>query len=224
MANEPFYKSFLEKTGTQDYYLKHWIGKGGYEYLRNEAEHQYWINDVRLGLWRDVFSHTPDLKSVLEVGCGTGRNLKTIGEHFPEIGARGIEPQPMGCYTAQNIGVDVEIGKAQDIPKDDNSFDMVFTFGVLIHIGPHLKKAFEEMFRVSKRYILIAEYIQPEWESFAADYIRKGPFDKALEQACPVREIYRCTWTEWINENIDDKVEVRLYAKDDGKHMAGTIR
>jgi ubiquinone/menaquinone biosynthesis C-methylase UbiE len=51
------------------------------------------------------------------------------------------------------------------IPLADESIDLVFTAGVLIHIHPNdLLKAMSEIVRVSKRYVLCMEYFshQPE--------------------------------------------------------------
>ncbi|MEM3064600.1 MAG: class I SAM-dependent methyltransferase [Candidatus Nitrosotenuis sp.] len=93
--------------------------------------------------------------SVLEIGCGLGNNLAhlkakkitgiDISEHAIKI-ARQRFPQ----YT-------FHVGSVLQIPLKE-TFDIVFTSTVIEHVKPNLlPKAFEEMFRVSSKYILNIE-------------------------------------------------------------------
>jgi ubiquinone/menaquinone biosynthesis C-methylase UbiE len=55
--------------------------------------------------------------------------------------------------------VEFEEASVMKIPFEENIFDLVFTAGLLIHIPPKdIKKAMEEIIRVSKRYVLAIEY------------------------------------------------------------------
>ena len=61
------------------------------------------------------------------------------------------------------IKADVIEGSAYDIPFKDGFFDVVFTNNVLIHIPPDkLPGVFDEMYRVSRKYIWGFEYFAPE--------------------------------------------------------------
>ena len=54
---------------------------------------------------------------------------------------------------------------ADDIPFKNSFFDLVFTSVVLIHIPNNkLKKCIDEIYRVSKKYILTIEYFSPNNE------------------------------------------------------------
>ena len=54
---------------------------------------------------------------------------------------------------------------AHFIDKPDNFFDLVFTSGVLIHVeNSNLEKSVEEIYRVSKKYILCIEYFSDKEE------------------------------------------------------------
>ena len=56
-------------------------------------------------------------------------------------------------------------GTAERIDLEDDSIDLVFTSGVLIHITPgHLEAACREMYRVARRYLLTIEYFASEPE------------------------------------------------------------
>ena len=47
--------------------------------------------------------------------------------------------------------------------ENDNGFDLTFTKGVLIHINPDwLDKIYDQLYRLSKRYILVCEYYNPK--------------------------------------------------------------
>ena len=58
--------------------------------------------------------------------------------------------------------IDFSQGSALDLPYSDNSFDMVFTSGVLIHIGPEdLPTALGQIHRCAKQHIFGSEYYSP---------------------------------------------------------------
>ena len=53
-------------------------------------------------------------------------------------------------------------GTAFDLPFKDGWFDLSFTSGVLIHIGPaDLGRALDELYRVTSRYLVVIEYDHP---------------------------------------------------------------
>ena len=78
-------------------------------------------------------------KKVIDIGCGYGRN-KTIVE---SAGGEwiGVEPFEGGAHTV--------VGSAEDLPFEDNTFDVAIMDAVLEHI-PDVGKAFSEVARVLK--------------------------------------------------------------------------
>ena len=86
-------------------------------------------------------------KDVLELGCGTGMILKEI--HPIANSAKGIDISPGMLEQAQARGLDVTVGSATDLPYDDASFDVVYSFKVLAHIED-IEKAMSEVARVLK--------------------------------------------------------------------------
>lgn len=149
-----------------------WAGQFGQEYTDRNTTTNDGVNDnyKRLyGLTRSEMNHKflsglPKDISILEVGCNTGMqliNLQAMG--FANL--NGIELQPYAVEKSKEItkGINIIQGSAFDIPFDDDSFDLVFTSGVLIHINPNnLSGVFKEMYRVSKRYIWGFEYFADE--------------------------------------------------------------
>jgi ubiquinone/menaquinone biosynthesis C-methylase UbiE len=98
-------------------------------------------------------------RSVLDVGSGTGRCLRYLGNRFPHLRMLGIEPSA----ELRNIGYEKGIsrnvlieGDATNLSIADNSFDVVCEFGVLHHIK-HPRLAVSEMLRVAKGGIFISD-------------------------------------------------------------------
>src|SRR5512147_1406366 len=103
--------------------------------------------------WNDLIS-TYEIRSALEVGCNTGANLRSMGIAVTgvDVNQQALELVPLGIPTRR--------ADATDLPFMANDFDLVFTFGVLIHIPPNdLDTAMREIVRVSKRYVFAGEYL-----------------------------------------------------------------
>ena len=107
-------------------------------------------------------------ESVLEVGANIGINLRAI-QRISGANLHAVEPNQTARDRLVADGVvppgQVYDGIAEKLPVDTATIDFVFTRGVLIHIHPdNLLAACKEMFRVSKKYLLCAEYfsVRPE--------------------------------------------------------------
>ncbi|MEK6938083.1 MAG: pseudaminic acid biosynthesis-associated methylase, partial [Nanoarchaeota archaeon] len=96
---------------------------------------------------------------ILEVGCNIGKQLEIIEKMgFTNLWGIDINTNVLKIAKEKKEWNLVE-GSAFDIPFKDNFFEMVFTSGVMIHIHPHdLDKIFDEMYRVTKKYIWCFEY------------------------------------------------------------------
>jgi len=105
--------------------------------------------------------------SVLEVGCGFGRNISYMIDCGYEPGViTGVDLSRMMLRQARIRlrGSKVKLVRANacDLPFQDHSFDAVFLSLVLMHIKPsNLKLAFDEAIRVAKRLIVILDEYQP---------------------------------------------------------------
>lgn len=136
-----------------DYYLEKWAGEFGDKYTER-CDVNY---ETRVPIFQKLLLEDEglSLNSVLEVGCNKGHNLEAINKiYINASGISGIEPNKSLCKKPNIIN-----GNAYEIPFSDNVFDLVFTSGVLIHIpGEKLEKAMDEMYRVSKKYIMMIEY------------------------------------------------------------------
>lgn len=136
-----------------DYYLDMWSGDFGNRYTQR--------CDVKPESRVDIFKELIPLgcETMLEVGCNKGHNLEAI-KIFNTATIVGIEPNKSLCKSPNIIN-----GDAYNLPWADNTFDLVFTAGVLIHIPEdRLAEALTEIYRVSGKYIMMIEYYSPETE------------------------------------------------------------
>lgn len=94
-------------------------------------------------------------ESVLDVGCGSGNHLLLASRFGMDI--TGIDASPYMLSLAKNrLGNQCELkkAKAEDIPYEDNEFDLVFLINTLEFIDDPLS-ALEEAGRVAKRGVFI---------------------------------------------------------------------
>jgi ubiquinone/menaquinone biosynthesis C-methylase UbiE len=99
------------------------------------------------------------VRSILDIGCGTGRALITLKEKLPHVTAVGIEPSPelRGIGYAKGLS-DTQLvdGDGMNLAFSAASFDLVCAFAVLHHI-PKPSLAVSEMLRVSRKAIFISD-------------------------------------------------------------------
>lgn len=119
-----------------------------------EKDNHYMALCVMLGLIDFL-----DIKSILEIGAGTGRAISFVKRERPDMLIRGIEPVDQLREVAYDKGISREeliAGDALELQYDNNEFDLVCEFGVLHHIKtPEL--AVKEMLRVSSKAIFISD-------------------------------------------------------------------
>jgi ubiquinone/menaquinone biosynthesis C-methylase UbiE len=100
-----------------------------------------------------------NIKSILDIGSGTGRALLYIKEKRPNIKILGIEPVDALRQEGYKNGLsetELITGDAYHIQFKDEAFDLVCEFGMLHHVKkPSI--VVSEMLRVSKMGIFISD-------------------------------------------------------------------
>lgn len=134
------------------------IEQGTWEYFRNTDRkwfkwHHPWActKFPIMHKWLDFNSLKG--KRVLEIGCGVG----TMFEQFAgmDIEIHGLDINLPSCEMTWKrtdifkLSGCVYQGDAENLPFKNESFDFVFTYGVLHHT-PDIQRAFDEMHRVLK--------------------------------------------------------------------------
>tara|TARA_A100000164_G_C21565529_1_gene611525 strand:- start:64 stop:684 length:621 start_codon:yes stop_codon:yes gene_type:complete len=138
-----------------------WAGNFGDGYIeRNKSKELLASN---LNFFSKALKNANKPKSCIEFGSNVGMNLKALKLLYPEILLKGIEINVKACKELENI-----IGKENvfnksifDIDNIEKS-DLSLIKGVLIHINPEkLQEVYQKIYDACSRYILIAEYYNP---------------------------------------------------------------
>lgn len=99
------------------------------------------------------------IRSVLDVGAGTGRTVAWLKERFPDLIVRGIEPVGELREQGYQKGIsptDLIAGDGYQLPFEANSFDLVCEFAVLHHVR-YPERMIWEMSRVASRMLCISD-------------------------------------------------------------------
>lgn len=137
-----------------------WAKQYAAEYIKKNSDF-----DHRLGAkaWREILRKVNDqeILNYLECGCSIGRNLIQVQQVLPQAKASIIEiSKPAFDLVIENQNITQAYhGAILDSDFKHNSFDLVFTMGVLIHVSPdHLIETMKKMYDYSSKYILMGEY------------------------------------------------------------------
>lgn len=87
------------------------------------------------------------LQSVLEVGCGVGRD----GDAFAKAGLSytGVDVAPESVNACIALGLDAQVASVLDLPFDDGTFAAGWTMSTLLHVAnADLDSALAEIVRV----------------------------------------------------------------------------
>lgn len=107
-------------------------------------------------------------KKIIDIGGGTGEFCKFIGENY-NCEIINLEP-----FETQTVWKTVK-GFANEVPFENNIFDIVIFRGVLEHIEYNKQqKAIDEIFRILKTYG-VGYLVIPPWFNFHAGH-RLKPF------------------------------------------------
>jgi len=135
---------------------RYWEQRGGEGYDQ-EAFSQDWMNAARKTL-RPVWERlsADGVTTLLEVGCGPGRNLTLLRE-FGTPRLLGLDFSFPQLIKSKARGFSVGHATAKILPLRPKSVDAVLFGQVLIHVPPPIGPAIEEAVRVARRYVVLLE-------------------------------------------------------------------
>jgi SAM-dependent methyltransferase len=99
------------------------------------------------------------IRSVLDVGSGTGRALRYLKPRHPEVRFVGIEPVAALRAVGHAAGLapdELREGDINALAAADGEFDLVCEFAVLHHV-PKSARAVGEMLRVARKAVFISD-------------------------------------------------------------------
>ena len=154
--------------------------------------------DVHLGNWGELYAHIADffddgLKTLLDIGCGTGLELEAMYRRFPNVHATGIDLSHAMLAKAQEKfrGKNFQAIEADYFahPFPAEAFDAALSFETLHHF-PYEKKGtiYKKLFRTLKNggYYIECDYVAccQEEEDLCRERCRRARKKAACRKMC----------------------------------------
>ncbi|MBI1322864.1 methyltransferase domain-containing protein [bacterium] len=169
LGNDSPLKRKLLYSHPRDY----WTLRGGAEYM---AEQEGQPSRTARSQWLSERVAACSPESILEVGCGYGKQLEAIrsavGDHIP---LTGIDFSPTQLRLAAERLADVDhltlvLGDGQRLPFPDGAFDLVLTSAVILHNEPEIADRMRaEIVRVSRRWCVHNEDTDETYNRYGYD-------------------------------------------------------
>jgi ubiquinone/menaquinone biosynthesis C-methylase UbiE len=122
--------------------------------------------------------------SVLEIGCGTGIDLRLFTDTF-QIHGIDLNDNALDIAKKKLPIVNFKKGSITDLPFEDSSIDFVFTHQLLNYLDDDiLEKGVAEMYRVAGKYIMNCEKFEET--------------EKQIDENHKFRNMYK----RWMNYNV----------------------
>ena len=136
--------NYYDKYGSKNFIVKH-IMNGYYD-------------NFKLLILSKTF------KNILDVGCGEGIITNYIKSLVNDVEIQGMDVSENIISKAKGSFPDINftVGSIQQIDIPSNSYDLVTACEVLEHVENPLA-ALEELFRVSKKYVIVSVPNEPTW-------------------------------------------------------------
>ena len=132
----------------------------------NETTHFFYVSLHNL-IIDEIEKLLPMYGKILDAGCGTGLLTKRL-EKFGDVTSVDINPEAIRF--CKKRGVKVIKASINELPFEDNSFDIVTSIDVLYHKGVNDKLAIKEFYRVIKpKGFLILRVAANNWLSSEHD-------------------------------------------------------
>jgi SAM-dependent methyltransferase len=150
----------------------YWTHRGGPDYFREQEDHparslrSAWLAD-RIAAYRPA--------SILEVGCGYGKQLGLLRDRLPEIPMTGVDFSPTQLAQARRHlagldGLTLALASGLRLPFPDGSFDLVLTSAVILHNAPAAAEQMRrEVVRVTRRLAAHNEDTNVSYNRFGYD-------------------------------------------------------
>lgn len=138
-----------------------WAGNFGSEYIRRNDSAA--LVATNTSLFGKILPSTHDIRTVLELGANIGMNLRALKVLLPSANLSAVEINKDAADLLRSSGVADKVFEQSLLAfEPEQTYDLVFTKGVLIHIAPEaLHLAYEALYSASGRYVLTVEYYNP---------------------------------------------------------------
>ena len=137
-----------------------WAGNHTKAYIQRSDSPQ--LRASKAAVFAEILAHTRSVKSVIEFGANIGLNLRAIRHFLPDAKLSALEINEAAVEALRKIeGLDVYHGSLLEFTPQQ-TWDMAFTMGVMIHVNPErLRDAYDLLYNSSNRYVCMIEYYDP---------------------------------------------------------------
>jgi ubiquinone/menaquinone biosynthesis C-methylase UbiE len=207
---------------TERLYEKWWENNlGGKTYGHGSSQHkaptceefEAWMGDkdsldrqFMRKQWKMPFS------TLLDAGCGACPEYFGLKEAFPEVEYTGLDVTPKLVKFNQDRGINCILGSLENIPFEDDSFDVSLSRHVVEHMS-QIDKPLDELIRVTKNQVIMCFFIDP-LENRTFNHIIK------LDDAGTTSECHHNKYSSTlISSQLDSnpKVDAHTWVVDDYK-------
>lgn len=143
-----------------------WAGTFGNDYTKR-MDGNAWI-ESNVDFFAKALIKAKGINSILELGCNRGLNLAALEYLDSSTIKTGLDINQDALHQLKSMFEDLKLDQpfihCGSIAQFDtlNTYDIVFTKGVLIHINPKdLESVYDKMYALSNKYILVCEYYNP---------------------------------------------------------------
>jgi len=122
-------------------------------YKKNKQINKYPHTSVVSNIFRNV--KNIENKNLLDIGCGTGNNLKFFAENSFNCYGLDISPTAVDIckkfINKNNLNSNVIVGESHKLPYENEYFDVVVDRASITHNSYNFEKCIEEVYRVLRR-------------------------------------------------------------------------
>jgi len=138
-----------------------WEGAFGNDYIARNRNPTLLAS--KIAMFSRILASTSAVGSFRELGANIGLNIIALRSLRPEAAFQAVEINEAAFRELSKIPrLEARLGSLFDMP-DFEPVDLTFTAGVLIHLSPErLGDAYTHLYRASRRYVMVAEYYNPE--------------------------------------------------------------
>ncbi len=151
-----------------------------------------WLGDEdansRVCLYKYLLSK--EYQSILDVPCGLCVDYWGLKKYGIIIDYTGLDITPKLINRAKEMNIKSYVGSIENIPFDDNSFDVTYARHILEHLDTY-HTAIKELCRVAKNEALIIFFIKPR------ENIQRDVINKSIDRGCVLyHNVYRLSSLE----------------------------
>lgn len=174
-----------------------WKNKYSQEYIKKNSNFN---RELLIKGWREILKNVSAPNTIGEFGANVGRNIEALNHIYPEAEKTAIELSADASKILRNRFKDLNVINWSILESKitNNSFDLSFTMGVLIHIHPNdLQQNLKKVILSSNRYVVIGEYFN------------RTPV--SLTYQGEEEKLFKRDFGKFALENFSDKIKFKYY-------------